>query len=274
MPETSLIHNPETPLLPNLSKALLVAGGLGFASILTTLAFNESGYWDIHDRDMRCRITGKGTSLQAAHIYHDGGVLGGYNSPENGVFLSDIAHGFQHYMIYRLGVEGQCGLRTGESLASSISCIGARKKDYRVKRTERLHFPIDETILSREHRLDITLLIASWLLGLKGVLLNEDKKPYAEFCYGYYRIPNKNKYKVPKRGKNIPKNGPPASAIIKYRNLTMGGRLAEVERVRSRLNGAGEYIFDRFIDDPSSGFNPQDRPDVNDLVSIYRAYRG
>lgn len=270
MPEKGIVHNSENPIQPFLKSALIAAGGLALTYILGNCAFSKSAYRSIDSRDGCCRMSGmKGGQipLQAAHLYHDDGVLGGYNSEENGLLMTPWAHGLQHWLIYKWGVGPEFGLSDAESLGAATACLNTNEKAF--KRAGGYAFPYDMTPLKPNDVLRVALFNTSWLSGLQGICLGQAGEVISHFTHGPGPKQSRAEWLAPERTPQNHKKVPPVSVVTSYREMSMDERIAEIETVKSRLNGDGRWIIQNFIQDPSTGFNPKNRPRVEALIAKY-----
>jgi hypothetical protein len=273
LPEKVSAEKQESFFFPVLKTALLAAGGIAVASFISNCAFSGSGYHNIEQRDGSCRITGmKGDHipLQAAHLYHDDGVLGGYNSPENGLLMTSWAHAFQHWLIYKWGVGPEFGLNNKESLMASAACLNTSQRAFKGPGIKGDIFPKEMTPLKNTDMLRIALLNASWLLGLQGICLGDKGQVTGHFCHGMEHKVSAAAWRAPPRDNGKPKQAPPISAIVNYRELDVAERMQEVEKVKSRLNGDGDWIMKEFVIDPRAGITQSNRPCVDALIARYQ----
>jgi hypothetical protein len=273
LPEKGTVNNTENPIHPLFKTALIAAGSLALTYMLGNCAFTKSAYRNIDNRDGCCRMSGmKGGQipLQAAHLYHDDGVLGGYNSAENGILMTPWAHGFQHWLIYKWGVGPEFGLSDRDSLGAATACLNTNERAF--KRKEGYAFPFDMTPLKQDDILRIALFNASWLSGLQGICLGQAGQVISHFVHGQGPKTSNADWSIPERTPQNHKKVPPISAVTSYRQLNMEERMDEIETVKARLNGDGKWIMQNFIQDPIAGVNKKNKPQVESLVARYNRY--
>jgi len=273
LPEKGTVHNSENPIQPLLKTALIAAGSLALTYVIGNCAFTKSAFRNIDNRDGCCRMSGmRGSNipLQAAHLYHDDGVLGGYNSAENGLLMTPWAHGLQHWLIYKWGVGPEFGLSDSESLGAATSCLNTNEKAF--KKKEGYAFPFDMTPLKPDDVLRIVLFNASWLSGLQGICLGQAGEVIRHFVHGPGPKKSAANWAIPERTPQNHKKVPPVSAITSYRDMSIEERIEEIEAVKARLNGDGKWIMHNFIQDPKNGVNRSNRPHIESLIAGYNQY--
>lgn len=273
MPEKGTVNNPENLIPPFLKTALIAAGSIALTYLVGNCAFTKSAYRNIDNRDGCCRMSGmRGSNipLQAAHLYHDDGVLGGYNSAENGLLMTPWAHGFQHWLIYKWGVGPEFGLSDVESLGAATACLNTNEKAFKQK--EGYAFPYGMTPLKPDDLLRIALFNVSWLSGLQGICLGKAGEVIGHFVHGPGPKVSAATWALPERTAQNHKKVPPVSAVTSFRQMSMEERIDEIETVKARLNGDGKWIMHNFIQDPLVGVNKRNRPRVESLIARYNQY--